>query len=73
VAYECFVPKRGEGLLAAGRCLSDEHEAMASAIPALDRVAQWEIDGRAIRDQLNRDGAQLDLVPTLFSSFLSVI
>jgi hypothetical protein len=27
----CFVPRAGEGLLVAGRCLSAEHEAMASA------------------------------------------
>jgi glycine/D-amino acid oxidase-like deaminating enzyme len=27
----CFVPARGEAILAAGRCLSAEHEAMASA------------------------------------------
>lgn len=31
VPYECFVPSRGESLLVAGRCLSAEHEAMASA------------------------------------------
>jgi glycine/D-amino acid oxidase-like deaminating enzyme len=31
VPYECFVPVRGESLLVAGRCLSAEHEAMASA------------------------------------------
>jgi FAD dependent oxidoreductase len=31
IAYENFVPLRGEGLLVAGRCLSAEHEAMASA------------------------------------------
>jgi glycine/D-amino acid oxidase-like deaminating enzyme len=31
VPYECFVPERGESLLVAGRCLSAEHEAMASA------------------------------------------
>lgn len=31
VPYECFVPVRGESLLAAGRCLAAEHEAMASA------------------------------------------
>lgn len=31
VPYECFVPKFGEGLLVAGRCLSAQHEAMASA------------------------------------------
>jgi hypothetical protein len=31
VPYECFVPQTGEGLLVAGRCLSAQHEAMASA------------------------------------------
>jgi len=31
VPYGCFVPEYGEGLLAAGRCLSAEHEAVASA------------------------------------------
>lgn len=31
VPYGCFVPERGEGLLIAGRCLSAEHEAVASA------------------------------------------
>ncbi len=31
VPFGCFVPLRGEGLLTAGRCLSAEHEAVASA------------------------------------------
>lgn len=31
IPYGCFVPQRGEGLLVAGRCLSAEHEAVASA------------------------------------------
>jgi hypothetical protein len=31
IPYECFVPAVGEGLVTAGRCLSAEHEAMASA------------------------------------------
>ena len=31
VPYGCFVPARGEGLLTAGRCLSAQHEAVASA------------------------------------------
>ncbi|RZN35205.1 FAD-dependent oxidoreductase [Bradyrhizobium sp. Leo121] len=31
VPYGCFVPERGEALLVAGRCLSAEHEAVASA------------------------------------------
>lgn len=31
VPYGCFVPEAAEGLLVAGRCLSAEHEAVASA------------------------------------------
>jgi glycine/D-amino acid oxidase-like deaminating enzyme len=31
IPYECFVPETGEGVLTAGRCLSAQHEAMASA------------------------------------------
>lgn len=31
IPLDCFIPPQGEGLLAAGRCLSAEHEAMASA------------------------------------------
>jgi hypothetical protein len=31
VPLDCFIPKRGESILATGRCLSAEHEAMASA------------------------------------------
>lgn len=31
VPFGCFVPQQGESMLAAGRCLSAEHEAMASA------------------------------------------
>ena len=31
IPYGCFLPRTGEGLLIAGRCLSAEHEAMASA------------------------------------------
>lgn len=31
IPYGCFVPQTGESLLAAGRCLSAEHEAVASA------------------------------------------
>jgi hypothetical protein len=31
IAYDSFVPAFGEGFLVAGRCLSAEHEAMASA------------------------------------------
>jgi hypothetical protein len=31
IPFGCFVPEGGEGLLAAGRCLSAQHEAVASA------------------------------------------
>ena len=31
IPFECFVPREGAGLFVAGRCLSAEHEAMASA------------------------------------------
>ena len=31
VPFGCFVPVRGEGLMTAGRCLSAQHEAVASA------------------------------------------
>lgn len=31
IPYDCFVPSCGENLLVAGRCLSAEHEAVASA------------------------------------------
>jgi glycine/D-amino acid oxidase-like deaminating enzyme len=31
VPYGCFVPQRGDGILFAGRCLSAQHEAVASA------------------------------------------
>lgn len=31
IPFECFVPRVGSGLFFAGRCLSAEHEAMASA------------------------------------------
>jgi glycine/D-amino acid oxidase-like deaminating enzyme len=31
VPYDCFVPRDGVGILVAGRCLSAEHEAVASA------------------------------------------
>lgn len=78
IPFGCFVPERGEGLLTAGRCLSAEHEAVASArvtaqcfsyghaighaaaIAALDRVSVRDLDGVAIRERLNADGARLD-------------
>ncbi|MBK5104823.1 MAG: FAD-dependent oxidoreductase [Burkholderiales bacterium] len=81
IPYECFVPERGESLLAAGRCLSAEHEAMASArvtaqcfsygqaigraasLALREKLAPRQIDGAALRDLLNRDGAGLGVAP----------
>jgi hypothetical protein len=78
IPFNCMVPSVGEGLLVAGRCLSAEHEAMASArvtaqcfayghavghaaaIVVRERLAPRQIEGRAIRALVNRDGAQLD-------------
>jgi glycine/D-amino acid oxidase-like deaminating enzyme len=78
IPYDCFVPVRGESVLVAGRCLSAEHEAMASArvtaqcfsyghaighaaaIALSEGVAARDIDGAAVRERLNRDGARLD-------------
>lgn len=78
VPYGCFVPARGEGILVAGRCLSAEHEALASArvtaqcfsyghaighaaaIAVKEGARPRDIDGRDLRQVLNRDGARLD-------------
>lgn len=65
VPFGCFVPVRGERLLAAGRCLSAEHEAVASARVtaqcfgyghAIGHAAAVSIrDGIAPRDIAGRD------------------
>lgn len=78
VPFGCFVPERGSGLLFAGRCLSAEHEAVASArvtaqcfsyghaighaaaLSVKEGVMPGEIDGKYLRDILNRDGAGMD-------------
>ena len=78
VPFGCLVPASGSGLLIAGRCLSAEHEAVASArvtaqcfaygqaaglaafVSIRDGVPTSAIEGSAIRELLNRDGACLD-------------
>jgi hypothetical protein len=47
IPYECFVPARGEQLLVAGRCLSAEHEAMASARVTAQCFAYGQAIGHA--------------------------
>ena len=75
--FGCFVPERGEGLLVAGRCLSAQHEAVASARVTAQcfsyghaighaaamciesRTEPRALDGRDVRERLDRDGARL--------------
>ena len=47
IPYGCFVPERGDNVLAAGRCLSAEHEAMASARVTAQCFAYGEAIGLA--------------------------
>lgn len=73
VPYGCFVPDRGEGLLVAGRCLSAEHEAVASARVtaqcfsyghAIGHAAAYavrqKIEPRAVNAQDIRDALERD-------------
>jgi FAD dependent oxidoreductase len=59
VPYECFVPGRGESLLVAGRCLSAEHEAMASARVTAQCFSYGHAIGHAatiaVRDNISRE------------------
>lgn len=66
IPYGCFVPERGENLLVAGRCLSAEHEAMASARVTAQCFAYGEAIGLAaaiaVRNRLQpRDISGADL------------
>ncbi len=47
VPYDCFVPKTGDNLLISGRCLSAEHEAMASARVTAQCFAYGQAIGHA--------------------------
>lgn len=78
VPYGALVPARGENLIVAGRCLSAEHEALASArvtaqcfaygqaaglasLLSIDEDLPFrQIEGAALRERLNDDGARLD-------------
>ncbi len=67
VPYGCFVPERGEGLLTAGRCLSAQHEAVASARVtaqcfsyghAIGHAAAMCIEGRCEPRELRGEGVR---------------
>jgi hypothetical protein len=69
VPYGCFVPVQGEGLIAAGRCLSAEHEAVASARVTAQCFGYGHAIGHAaaiaVRDRVAPraiDGADLRLL-----------
>jgi hypothetical protein len=55
ISYESFVPISGEGFLVAGRCLSAEHEAMASARVTAQCFSYGQAIGMAAAMSL-RDG-----------------
>ena len=55
ISYESFVPVAGEGFLVAGRCLSAEHEAMASARVTAQCFSYGQAIGMAAAMSL-RDG-----------------
>ncbi|MCO5076474.1 FAD-dependent oxidoreductase [Chelatococcus sp. HY11] len=69
VPYGCFVPQRGEGLITAGRCLSAEHEAVASARVTAQCFSYGHAIGHAgvlaVRERMEPraiDGADLRLL-----------
>ncbi|GAB7547866.1 FAD-dependent oxidoreductase [Cupriavidus sp. 8B] len=61
VPYGCFVPKQGEGLLVAGRCLSAEHEAVASARVTAQCFSYGQAIGHAA-SIANREGISVRAV-----------
>lgn len=61
IPYECFVPSRGESLLFAGRCLSAEHEAMASARVTAQCFSYGHAIGHAAALAINENLAVRDI------------
>lgn len=71
IPFGCLVPARGEGLLAAGRCLSAEHEAMASARVTAQCFAYGHAIGHAaalaVRERLGVRAVRAGDVRTLMN------
>ncbi|MGB3290236.1 MAG: FAD-dependent oxidoreductase [Burkholderiaceae bacterium] len=61
IPYECFVPSKGESLLFAGRCLSAEHEAMASARVTAQCFSYGHAIGHAAAMAINENLAVRDV------------
>ena len=55
VPFGCFVPARGEGLMTAGRCLSAQHEAVASARVTAQCFSYGQAVGHAVAMCLEYD------------------
>jgi hypothetical protein len=62
ISYESFIPTTGEGFVAAGRCLSAEHEAMASARVTAQCFSYGQAIGMAAAMSL-RDGVSPRKLP----------
>lgn len=63
IPYECFLPQRGESLLMAGRCLSAEGEAMASARVTAQCFSYGHAIGHAAAIAVNEGIAPRDIDP----------
>jgi glycine/D-amino acid oxidase-like deaminating enzyme len=61
IPFGCFVPREGEGLLVAGRCLSAEHEAMASARVTAQCFAYGQAVGMAAAMAVHADASPRQL------------
>lgn len=63
IPYECFVPEQGESLLTAGRCLSAEAEAMASARVTAQCFSYGHAIGHAAAIAVHENIAPRDIDP----------
>lgn len=63
IPYDCFVPSGGLGLLVAGRCLSAEHEAVASARVTAQCFAYGHAIGHAAAIGLKNNLEPCDVDP----------
>lgn len=61
IPYECFVPAQGDSLLITGRCLSAEHEAMASARVTAQCFSYGHAIGHAAAQAINENLAVRDV------------
>ncbi|HEY0207760.1 FAD-dependent oxidoreductase [Acerihabitans sp.] len=70
IPYDCFVPASGRGLLVAGRCLSAEHEAVASARVTAQCFAYGHAIGHAAAIAVNNGLDPDEIDPLEIRQFL---